>query len=1319
MLLFVLAVGKGGSAIGGDLSPGCDDAAIDDCNSNGIADDCEFVPPRLGVQPNGLTLSELPQQLISADVNADGLVDLVTANRDRQGPVSLSVFVNEGPTFAPEALYFAGDDLDPGDASVSAADLDGDGDVDLAVTAGSLIVLFGNAGHGTFERTGEVAQPESVSWVTLADVSNDGRPDIVTGFEAARAIAWYRNRGDGAFDAPLEFTVDGRPQVLRAGDLDGDGDLDLLVGRGLLRLTVEVLENQGDGSFVATRELTKGRISAIEPRDLDGDGLTDVVLTTETGVMVWLQNSGTGLGEPIELDGPARALAIGDFNGDDAIDLVVGDLDGKLVTAWVHRERGRYLPTQPFSLVHEQFVPLDSDGDRDVDIAVLGSSLRGITLLANGDADALTLLEASFAAGGRPHGLATGDFNGDGHLDVVSVHCGDGNYSVFAGTGDGRLETARSPEVEVDQNTPACAVASGDMDGDGDVDLILRGFLSRVRSAGYVALARNDGEGVLSPPEFFDSGSLTRLSVVTGDIDGDGDIDVATPAPGQGDVSVHFNDGSGDLTDRQDLRVAGGPIQVTLGDLNGDGLVDIVSANGASGVSLLFQESPASFLPVVVVPVPESPGSVTVGDFDRDGHVDVASSNAESSVAVVMNQGGGDFSGEIRFFPLPDIPNTLITADLNGDGLPDLVTTNEQASTLSILRGLGGGFFGTAETVAVRRGPRLSVSADIDADGDTDILVANRVDRSVSVLLNAAPNTEASADFLTSVCTELDYQSISVAGPPGGTIDRATKFVAPARPDANLLELVFQNVLRFSLHPEFLREVFPERFGALDGSQYRDLALRRATREYYAGSILRLRSEAGIAYGFDVAVDASDANEVLTQDEARSVYETLRTGFLLDPLGYAPQTPAAREAASGWEAPGFPVFLESEPEPEPEPIPEGELPTPVFEVEIPEDTIVCGLFEEARSPRAEYENKTQLVLRTGTLSLPTEEPMFTAELFEEVRFGPERQLATPVAAGVFSVRRSTRPGGVADFRFSYRQDFTLEGGELLELELVSPFRFSSVGEEPVESRLVLDEEFFTPDAGLEPFQSRVDGVVRARYGSCTHATLPSFEVSAELEDGTSLRFVERFDEEVVQFRTAAASLTRAEVTVPGAAPRVVDAYWDLVYSAFRHNTEITYWLILDPPLQIPDAELPDADLPGAEGAVHAIELAAPEAEVRPVAQASYLGADFEPFKTLGVRSFARSGGSSPAFRRGDVDGGAEVNIADAALLLDYLFRDATAPECIKTADWNDSGTINLVDVVAILSFVFRDGVPAREPFMECGADPTADGLSCEAYPPCR
>lgn len=156
-----------------------------------------------------------------------------------------------------------------------------------------------------------------------------------------------------------------------------------------------------------------------------------------------------------------------------------------------------------------------------------------------------------------------------------------------------------------------------------------------------------------------------------------------------------------------------------------------------------------------------------------------------------------------------------------------------------------------------------------------------------------------------SIETDTEFERLAV-----GEALRGTKYMIPASDDPDLLPTVFQNANRYELHIDFLRQVFPERYGDLTQQGYLELIYRRASRSYFAGALMRTDDAAlGRIYGFGVWTALDDPDELLSMQEVGAVYEQLLSVFWPETLAYRPGDPEAIARARTWIAPPFPVYL--------------------------------------------------------------------------------------------------------------------------------------------------------------------------------------------------------------------------------------------------------------------------------------------------------------------------------------------------------------------------------------------------------------------------
>ncbi len=361
--------------------------------------------------------------------------------------------------------------------------------------------------------------------------------------------------------------------------------------------------------------------------------------------------------------------------------------------------------------------------------------------------------------GRSPYGLAAGDIDGDGDLDFVTANDDFGRgHTVSICRNDGKGTFSTGPRVRVGAG-PRC-VALGDVDGDGDLDL-----LTANRAANTVSVRLNDGAGRFrAPARHAEPGVLFQpQSLALGDVDGDGDLDfVAGNGAGTHAVSVRLNDGTGHFTaparDSEPL-VGSIPLSVALADVDHDGDLDLLSANFGSGtVSVRLNDGRGRFSGGVEAdtPVGAEPLSLAVGDVDGDGDLDLLTANSAAtsaagspgtySVSVRLNDGAGRFGAAATHpdMPLENRPAGLTVGDVDGDGDLDLLTANYgvgSGNTLSVRLNDGAGRFAASisnPNPVVGSGPVGVMLGDVDGDGDLDFLATSSGANSVSVGLNEA-----------------------------------------------------------------------------------------------------------------------------------------------------------------------------------------------------------------------------------------------------------------------------------------------------------------------------------------------------------------------------------------------------------------------------------------------------------------------------------------------------------------------------------------------------------------------------------------------------
>jgi len=342
----------------------------------------------------------------------------------------------------------------------------------------------------------------------------------------------------------------------------------------------------------------------------------------------------------------------------------------------------------------------------------------------------------NYAVGTSPVAVAVGDFNGDGNIDMAVADGGDasagndGGISILLGNGDATFQAAL--DIAADKNP--VSIAAGDFNGDNRLDLAL------IDSNGNVGILLGNGDGTFHSPVNYAAGSGAR-TVVINDFNGDHRLDLVVANVLSSTVSVLLGNGDGTFQPHVDYAAGGSPQGVSVADFNRDGKADLAVPSGTSGVAVLLGKGDGTFQPATFYDAGPVFGAIAIvpGDFNGDGKADVIV-NFLTGVGGVpltahyrgdMLAGNGDGTFQLSTGVVDVRGGSLSQTDFDGDTKVDLV----QPGVL-VWAGNGNGTFQTAVAFAVGSSPSQMATADLNHDKSPDIVVANQGDNTVSVLVN-------------------------------------------------------------------------------------------------------------------------------------------------------------------------------------------------------------------------------------------------------------------------------------------------------------------------------------------------------------------------------------------------------------------------------------------------------------------------------------------------------------------------------------------------------------------------------------------------------
>jgi len=445
--------------------------------------------------------------------------------------------------------------------------------------------------------------------IVTGDFNRDGNPDvIVTNFGSA-SLSFYPGNGDGTLGIPALVAVGAHPNFVAAGDFNGDGVLDVAVSLANAQ-SFEVLLGNGNGTFqppvtIAIPGLTSvDTVGQIVAADLNGDHRADLVIATSRGAAVFMNNGAGNFGESGNVDPGQQisSIAIADVNHDGRPDLIG--------------------------------VEAGSDS--------LGNPV-GNVFLSEGNGD------GSFAAMvpvrqfiGSPAGLAVGDFNNDGLLDIVAANAGatlDGGGGGGFGGGCGEIRIC--PPVN-DPPPPQPITVPG------SILVLLQ------QSDGSFSLGNNLG----SDPSPSD--------LLVGDFNGDGNLDIADASASSPALILFLGQGNGAFAAGINLQLPFAASQIAAGPLTKTNALDLAVTEPGDNVLAVFVNQGANSLTLSSSPNPSG----------------VSQSVALTATVHPKFSGTANISGSVIF---ADGSQTLGTAPVNASGTSSLTTSFSSAGTHAIL----------------------------------------------------------------------------------------------------------------------------------------------------------------------------------------------------------------------------------------------------------------------------------------------------------------------------------------------------------------------------------------------------------------------------------------------------------------------------------------------------------------------------------------------------------------------------------------------------------------------------------------------------------
>jgi hypothetical protein len=663
-------------------------------------------------------INEVVGDVALSDFDSDGDLDAFATIRGSFDEMTkIKVWRNNGNgTFAAPIEFPTGQ----GPAALVIADFTGDGKPDVVTAnygASSMSFLRHNGLTGNsagFLPPVNFSTGNRAEKIAEADLNGDEILDVVvggqtgTGFQASLAV--MINTGNGNFAAPVAY--DAAPggfvgsSAVALADLDNDGDVDLIGGGAyengsIVNGAVTIRRNNGSGTF----------------------GSAEIILFLD----------------PNFISNP-KELTTGNLNGDAFADIVAAVPSGRAVEGFVvvnSNGSGGFNTPVYYEASQQTFdvaiVDLDKDGRGDV--MTVANSSAAVTVhknLGNGSFPVLTRYEVASLS----DAVESADIDNDGDIDIVvngelDIASNDPLLKILKNNGNGTF----APAIDY---TPARNFADmklRDITGDGFVDMI---FAPDGNFPPYhFGTARNLGNGTFAPTVVTNVFSCGEGTIDAADLDGDGDLDIVLTeeetCPGvEARIFIFRNDGNQNFVRMPDINLPGRlPHGLALAEITGDSNIDIITAL-SDGMGVFPGNGNLTFgAPIIST---TRPFKFKMADFNTDGLLDVGmilqqDSFGTDTIATALGNGNGTFqairtqTGSSVLENLR-ISNDLEPGDLNGDGVPDLIVFNYASNDVSAFIMNPDGSLRPHQRYGIGNTPILGTLADFNGDGRLDVAAA-------------------------------------------------------------------------------------------------------------------------------------------------------------------------------------------------------------------------------------------------------------------------------------------------------------------------------------------------------------------------------------------------------------------------------------------------------------------------------------------------------------------------------------------------------------------------------------------------------------------